>query len=95
MVATACTVLSRRSISPITGASGCGKERIAEVIQANSPWRDGPFVRVNVGAIPEELMESELFGAEPGAYTGSRARRIGHFESADQGTLLLEEIAVL
>jgi DNA-binding NtrC family response regulator len=79
----------------ITGASGCGKERVAEVIQANSPWRDGPFVRVNVGAIPEELMESELFGAEAGAYTGSRTRRIGHFESADQGTLFLDEIDAL
>jgi DNA-binding NtrC family response regulator len=79
----------------ITGPSGCGKERVAEVLQANSRRRDGPFVRVNVGAIPEELMESELFGAEPGAYTGLRARRIGHFETADGGTLFLDEIDAL
>lgn len=79
----------------ITGPSGCGKERIAELLQANSRRRGGPFVRVNVGAIPEELMESELFGAEPGAYTGLRARRIGHFETADGGSLFLDEIDAL
>ena len=79
----------------ITGPSGSGKERIAEVIQANSRRRDRDFVRVNVGAIPEELMESELFGAEPGAYTGSRALRRGHFETADGGTLFLDEIDAL
>jgi DNA-binding NtrC family response regulator len=76
----------------ITGPSGSGKERIAEVIQANSPRRERPFIRVNVGAIPEELFESELFGAEPGAFTGAQRRRIGHFESADGGTLFLDEI---
>lgn len=79
----------------ITGPSGSGKERIAEVVQANSPRQDRPFVRVNVGAIPAELMESELFGAEPGAYTGLRGRRTGHFESADGGTLFLDEIDAL
>jgi DNA-binding NtrC family response regulator len=77
---------------PITGPNGCGKERLAEIIQANSTRRDQPFVRVNVGAIPEELMESELFGAEPGAYTGLRKLRSGRFESADRGTLFLDEI---
>ena len=75
--------------------SGSGKERIAEIIQANSRRRDRPLVRVNVGAIPEELMESELFGAEPGAYTGLRSRRIGHFETAHGGTLFLDEIDAL
>ncbi|MCZ6727690.1 MAG: sigma-54 dependent transcriptional regulator [Acidobacteria bacterium] len=86
-----------RSNAPIliTGPSGSGKERIAEIIQANSRRRDRPFVRVNVGAIPEELMESELFGAEPGAYTGLRNRRIGHFETAHGGTLFLDEIDAL
>lgn len=79
----------------ITGPSGSGKERIAEIIQANSRRRQGPFVRVNVGAIPDELMESELFGAEAGAYTGAQNRRIGHFESADRGTLFLDEIDAL
>ena len=76
----------------INGPSGSGKEKLAEIIQANSLRSQGPFIRVNVGAIPEELMESELFGAEVGAYTGLERRRIGHFESADGGTLFLDEI---
>ena len=76
----------------ITGPSGTGKERIAEVVQANSRRRDGPFLTVNVGAIPEELMEAELFGAEAGAYTGQRGRREGVFAAADGGTLFLDEI---
>ena len=76
----------------ITGPSGSGKEKLAEIVQANSSRRGGPFVRVNVGAIPAELMESELFGAEAGAYTGAAGRRIGHFETADGGTLFLDEI---
>jgi DNA-binding NtrC family response regulator len=83
-----------RSDAPvlITGPSGSGKERLAEIVQANSRRREGPFVRVNVGAIPEELAESELFGAEVGAYTGLQGRRIGHFETAAGGTLFLDEI---
>ncbi|MDH3816793.1 MAG: sigma-54 dependent transcriptional regulator, partial [Acidobacteriota bacterium] len=76
----------------ITGPSGSGKEMLAEIVQANSARRNDPFVRVNVGAIPEELMESELFGAEAGAYTGITGRRIGHFETADRGTIFLDEI---
>ena len=76
----------------ITGPSGSGKEMLAEIVQVNSARRDGPFVRVNVGAIPEELMESELFGAEAGAYTSITGRRIGHFETADRGTIFLDEI---
>jgi len=79
----------------VTGPSGSGKERLAEIIQANSRRSQGPFIRVNVGAIPEELMESELFGAEAGAYTGLARQRIGHFESADEGTLFLDEIDAL
>jgi len=79
----------------ITGPSGSGKERLAEIVQANSHRRQGAFLRVNVGAIPEELMESELFGAEAGAYTGLESRRIGHFESADGGTLFLDEVDAL
>ncbi len=79
----------------ITGPSGVGKEKLAEIIQANSRRRDGPFVRVNVGALPEELMEAELFGAEPGAYTGAKTLRVGRFESADGGTLFLDEIDAL
>lgn len=79
----------------ITGPNGAGKEKIAEIIQANSRRRDKPFVRVNVGALPDELLESELFGAEAGAYTGSRRLRIGRFEAADGGTLFLDEIGNL
>jgi DNA-binding NtrC family response regulator len=86
-----------RSAAPVllVGPSGCGKERVAEIIQANSRRRGGPFVRVNVGALPEELMESELFGAEAGAYTGLKGRRTGRFETAHGGTLFLDEIDAL
>jgi DNA-binding NtrC family response regulator len=79
----------------ITGPSGSGKEKLAEIVQANSARCGAPFVRVNVGAIPAELMETELFGAEAGAFTGATGRRIGHFESADRGTLFLDEIDAL
>ena len=79
----------------ITGPSGAGKEKIAEIIHANSARSGGPFVKVNAGALPEELLESELFGAEAGAYTGAGKRRIGRFEAADGGTLFLDEIANL
>jgi DNA-binding NtrC family response regulator len=78
----------------ITGPNGAGKEVIAEIIQANSSVRDGPFVRVNAGALPADLLESELFGAEAGAYTGAKARA-GRFEAADGGTLFLDEIGNL
>ena len=82
------------SVAPVllSGPSGSGKEKIAEIIQANSPRRGGPFVRVNLGAIPENLMESELFGAEPGAYTGLKQLMVGRFEAANGGTLFLDEI---
>ncbi len=78
----------------ITGPNGSGKEVIADVIQANSSVRAGPYVKVNVGALPAELVESELFGAEAGAYTGARSRT-GRFEAADGGTLFLDEIGNL
>jgi len=76
----------------ITGPNGSGKEKLAEIVRANSQCPDGAFVKVNVGALPEELMEAELFGAEAGAYTGRRNLRIGRFEAADGGTLFLDEI---
>ncbi len=79
----------------ITGPNGAGKEKIAEIVQANSRRRERPFVRVNAGALPDELFESELFGAEPGAYTGALRRRVGRFEAADGGTLFLDEIGNL
>ncbi|HNR92809.1 MAG TPA: sigma-54 dependent transcriptional regulator [Dokdonella sp.] len=80
----------------ITGPNGAGKERIAEIVQANSSRAKGPFVTVNCGALPSELIEAELFGAEPGAYTGAPNRaREGRFEVADGGTLFLDEIGNL
>ena len=79
----------------ITGESGAGKEKIAEIVQGNSRRRGKPFVRVNAGALPDELLESELFGAEAGAFTGSLRLRIGRFEAADGGTLFLDEIGNL
>jgi len=79
----------------ISGPNGTGKERIAEIIQANSAVRDGPFVVLNCGAIPSELIEAELFGADAGAYTGASKAREGKFEAADGGTLFLDEIGNL
>jgi DNA-binding NtrC family response regulator len=79
----------------VTGPNGVGKEKIADIIQANSAVRGGPYVKVNVGALPAELMEAELFGAEAGAYTGSTKTRIGRFEAADGGTLFLDELGTL
>ncbi len=79
----------------ITGPNGSGKEVIAAIIQANSSVRRGPFVKVNVGALPKDLMEAELFGAEAGAYTGATKVRQGRFEAADGGTLFLDEIGNL
>ncbi len=79
----------------ITGPNGSGKEKVAEVIQANSMVRSGPFVTLNCGAIPAELIEAELFGAEAGAYTGAQKAREGKFEAADGGTLFLDEIGNL
>ena len=79
----------------ITGETGTGKELIAEAIHKCSERRNGPFVKVNCGAIPAGLLESELFGHERGAYTGAVARTIGRFERANGGTLFLDEIGDL
>ena len=77
----------------ITGESGVGKEVMARYLHENSRRKDKPFISVNCAAIPDNLLESELFGHEKGAFTGAVARRIGKFEEADGGTLLLDEIS--
>ena len=77
----------------ITGESGTGKEIISRYVHRKSNRADKPFVAVNCAAIPDNLLESELFGHEKGAFTGAQARRIGKFEEANGGTLLLDEIS--
>jgi sigma-54 specific flagellar transcriptional regulator A len=79
----------------ITGESGTGKELVAQALHRQSPRRQGPFIPINCGAIPRDLLESELFGHRKGAFTGAVADRIGRFEMADGGTLFLDEIGDL
>ena len=86
-----------RSSAPVLlfGETGTGKEIIARAVHEHSTFKDGPFRRVNCGAIAPELMDSELFGHEPGAFTGAVSRRRGWFEQADGGTLFLDEVGEL
>jgi two-component system NtrC family response regulator len=88
VAASSATVLLR-------GESGTGKELIAKAIHYHSPRANAPLIKVNCAALPETLLESELFGHEKGAFTGAAARRIGRFEAADRGTLFLDEIGEL
>jgi DNA-binding NtrC family response regulator len=87
------TIAVSRSTALITGESGTGKELIARAIHYNSPRRDGPFIKLNCAALSPELMESELFGHEKGAFTGAIRQNRGRFELAHKGTLLLDEIS--
>lgn len=95
VVSLAATVAASDVPVLITGANGAGKEKLAEIVQANSRRKDRPFVKVNAGALPDQLLEAELFGAEPGAFTGSTKLRVGRFEAAAGGTLFLDEIGNL
>ncbi|MCK5902617.1 MAG: nitrogen regulation protein NR(I) [Cocleimonas sp.] len=85
--------LSKSSISIlVTGESGTGKELVAKALHTHSPRADAPFIEINTAAIPKDLLESELFGHEKGAFTGAHIRRLGRFEQANKGTLFLDEI---
>ena len=95
LIELACRVARADAPVLITGPNGAGKERIAEIVHYNSVVKAGPFVTVNCGALPQDLIEAELFGAEAGAYTGANKARAGRFEAADGGTLLLDEIGNL
>lgn len=88
-------VAAGRSTILITGESGTGKERIARFVHESSDRKDKPFLVMNCGAIPEALLESELFGHERGAFTGASARKLGFFREAEGGTVLLDEIGEL
>jgi two-component system, NtrC family, response regulator AtoC len=88
-------VADRKTTVLISGESGTGKELVARAIHFNGPRRDKPFVAINCAAIPETLIESELFGHEKGAFTNAYERRIGHFELSHSGTLFLDEITEL
>jgi DNA-binding NtrC family response regulator len=94
LVATAARVAHADVPILISGPNGAGKEVIADVVQANSAVKKGPYVKVNVGALPDTLMEAELFGTEAGAFTGAKART-GRFEAADGGTIFLDELGNL
>src|SRR5260221_4529925 len=90
--ATIMRVAPTRATVLLAGESGVGKDMIARAIHHHSPRRDRPFVKINCTAIPENLMESELFGYEKGAFTGANISKPGKFESADSGTVFLDEI---
>ncbi|MBD3383201.1 MAG: response regulator, partial [candidate division Zixibacteria bacterium] len=87
------TAANSKATILLTGESGTGKELVAKAVHYNSPRRDNPFIRINCAALPESLIESELFGHEKGAFTGAINQTKGRFHLADQGSLLLDEIS--
>jgi Nif-specific regulatory protein len=93
VLSTAATAAKSRAAILITGDTGTGKELVANVVHYNSDRSNGPFIKVNCGALPETLLESELFGHVKGAFTGAVVNRKGRFEMADGGTLFLDEVA--
>ncbi|TAN06242.1 MAG: sigma-54-dependent Fis family transcriptional regulator [Rhodanobacteraceae bacterium] len=95
VVELACQVARAEVPVLVTGPNGAGKERIADIVHANSAVRARPLVTVNCGALPGDLIEAELFGAEAGAFTGATRAREGRFEAADGGTVFLDEIGNL
>jgi len=95
LIAMATRVASSDISALITGANGCGKEKLADYIHQQSTRAGQPFIKVNMGALPGDLIEAELFGAEKGAYTGATTTRQGRFEAADGGTIFLDEIGNL
>ncbi|MGB2586199.1 MAG: sigma-54 dependent transcriptional regulator, partial [Pseudolabrys sp.] len=98
MVALRNSILKLSDVTPdvlIQGETGSGKELVARALHECSPLRDGPFVAINCGAIPESMFESELFGHEKGAFTGAQALRIGKVEHASGGTLFLDEVEAM
>jgi DNA-binding NtrC family response regulator len=95
LVDLALRVADSRAPVLITGPNGSGKEKTAEILHQNGGRRDRPYITVDVGALPPTLIEAELFGAEPGAFTGAARARAGRFEAAEGGTLFLDEIGNL
>src|SRR4029079_16676546 len=93
VVKLAAQIASSEASILITGESGTGKEMLARYVHKKSPRAKKAFISVNCAAIPENMLESELFGHEKGSFTGAVARRIGKFEEANGGTLLLDEIS--